>query len=73
MTNPILEKFFVKNQYNQLLGSFDSVEYGGIQKASWVDFGAVLVMSHDTAQNVVEKINKQAGKVTAFVVNLSEK
>lgn len=70
--NNITEKIFVKNQYNQLLGSFDSLEYGGIQKPVWVDFGAVLVMSRDTANLVVEKINKQEGKTIAFVVNLSE-
>lgn len=69
--NPITQKFFIKNEHNELLCGFDNVEYG-IQNPIWSQFGAVLAMSGDTAKLVVEKINQQAGKVTAFIVTLTE-
>lgn len=68
--NPITQKFFIKNEHNELLCGFNNMAYG-IQEPIWAEFGAVLAMSGDTAKIAVEKINKQAGKVTAFIMTLS--
>lgn len=68
--SPITQKFFIKNEHNELLCGFDNV-VNGVQNPIWADFGAVLAMSGDTAKLVLEKINQQAGKVTAFIITLS--